>query len=81
MATLLIVGLSAAGLVVLGWRIIAIGAAIGWRAKLTAVRKCIVDWSLSLGLASAGALCGGVLGGVAGLVSGPILSWMVSRKG
>jgi len=80
MAMLLILALSAVGLVVLGWRVIAIGTAEGWRAKLGALRRCILDWTLSLGLAAAGTLCGGVMGGVAGLIAGPILSWMVSRS-
>lgn len=80
MSHLILVALSAVGLVILGWRVVAIGAARTWGARWTAIGRCMLDWGLSLGLAFIGGMTGGVMGGAAGLVAGPVVSLLVSRN-
>ena len=67
------------GLVILGYRVVAIGAKKGFRAKCRALKACCLDWSLSLSLAFVGSITGGVTGGSAGLLAGPIISLIISK--
>jgi len=80
MAQMIVVCLSAVGLVILGWRVVCIGAARTWGERWAAVMRCMLDWGLSLGLAFIGGMTGGVTGGAAGLVAGPVVSLLISRN-
>jgi len=74
MTTALIILVSAAGLLILGYRVIAIGMAETWGGRWACLKRCLLDWGLALGLAFIGGITGGVVGGSAGLVAGPFLS-------
>ena len=71
--------IGAIGLIILGYRVVAIGQARGFKAKCRAISRCVVDWGLSIGLAMVGGLCGGVTGGIAGLIAGPCVSLIISK--
>jgi len=77
MTTALIILVSAAGLIILGYRVIAIGMADNWGDRWWCIKRCILDWGLALGLAFVGGITGGVVGGTSGLVAGPFLSFWI----
>ncbi len=67
---------SAAGLAILGVRIIVIGAAKGFMEKCKAIWRCVLDWTISLSLAVVGGGLGGLeVGGPSGLLAGMVISF------
>lgn len=78
MINLILVAMSATGLIILGYRVISIGTAETWNEKWRAAGRCVIDWGLSISLAMMGSMCGGVMGGAAGLIAGPIVSMLIS---
>ena len=75
----LVLGLSAFGLVVLGWRVVSVANAQTWETRWPAIKRCALDWFLSMCLAFIGGMTGGVMGGAAGLIAGPVVSLLVGK--
>ena len=80
MLALIALLMTTAGLVILGYRVVAIAKARGFWNKVSAFRNCFLDWFLSISLALVGSYTGGVTGGSAGLLAGPIISILISRS-